>query len=320
MNKILVIILAFLIASPSLIAEDVVLVAAKLKIDAYSTKDMTYLGQFIDLSKIMKPTCMTESQDGKLIVAGVGLATTTTDNIVIKIDKDGSFDSIDYLYQQEKNGPISLPEAIIELDDGTIVLLASKGKVFKFSSNGGEPEDFLKPGEEQSSRRITYIFKHENTVVLASSSPEHLLIQYDKSGEFIENLTTGNEDIKTPIHVSKAKGGYIMVALALIEVNGQKKQVSTLLKLDETLVFTKKLISDNDIEKKSLLKPTLALEDGETGKFLILDEGRNRTGTASYDDNLELFSKDGQYEKSLGTYKDTSVSNIIIYKNSTKKW
>jgi len=323
MNKILAIILAFLLTSPILMAEDLVLVAAKLKIDAYSSKDMTYLGKFVDLSKVMKPTCMTTSKDGELIVAGTGLSTGAEKNIIIKIPKDGNLDNMKVLFKQtSRNTPIDIPKAIIELDDGSIILFDSaKHKIFKFASTGGDPIDFLKAGEEQASpARVNTIFKYNDSIVVASSDPAYTLVEYDQSGSLLENLTVGNDWIRNPFHISKVNGGYIMVALALVDVGDTKKQVSTLLKLNDSLILTDTLISDADIEKKSLLRPRFALKSEDSGKYLIIDEGRNRSGTVSYDDNLELFSKDGTYEKSLGTYQDTLLNHIMLFKDSTKKW
>ena len=323
MNKILAIVLTFLITTPFLFAEDVVLVAAKLKIDAYSPKDMSYLGKFADLTEVMKPTCMTISKDGKLIVAGIGLHQSSQKNIIIKLDMDGNVDNMEVLFQQtERNNPIDIPKSIVELDDGSIVLFDdAKNKIFKFSPTGEFLGDFFKEGEKQpDASRINSIFRYYNNVVVAASDPTYKLVEYDSSGVLATNLTIGNEYIRNPFHISKISGGYIMVALALVEVDGVSKQVSTLLQLTPDLLFVKKLISDEDIDKNTLLRPRFALKNEDTGKFLIIDEGRSRINTDSYDDNLELFSSDGKYEKSLGTYQDTLLNHIILFENSTKTW
>jgi hypothetical protein len=323
MNKILVLLITFFTINTLLMAEDVVLLAAKLKIDAYSPKDMSYLGKFADLKTIMKPTCMAISKDGKLIVAGTALPQTDKKNIIIKLNTDGDINTVEYLFSQDAlANPIDTPKSIVELDDGSLVVFdQGKKDLFKFSATGEFQGTFLQAGVNQADYgTISSIFKYGSDVVVTSSDPNHKLVEYDSTGAFVTNLTDGNGYIRTPFHVSKTSNGYIMVALGLVEVNGVEQQTSTLLQLDNDLLFVKKLISDSDIEKKSLLRPRFALKNEETGQYLIIDEGRSRASTVSYDDNLELFSSTGVYEKSLGTYEDTLLRYILLFNGSTKKW
>ena len=320
MSKVLVIVLTFLLLNTFLMAEDVILVAAKVKIDAYSPKDMKYLGKFADLKDLIKPTCMAVASDGKLIVAGSALSYTARKSI-IKLNSDGTLDKV--LFENTGyNTPIDTPKAIVELDDGSLVIWDSGNKkVFKISSTGEFLGDFFQAGADKAElSRVSTIFKYNSDIVVAASDPDYKLVEYDSNGVFITNLTDGNEYIRNPFHVSKISNGYIMVALALVEIDGTEEQISTLIELDDELIFVKKLISDTDIKKKSLLRPRFALKNEATGKYLIIDEGRNRGTTKSYDDNLELFSPDGRYEKSLGTYEDTLLRHIILFKGSTKKW
>ncbi len=320
MNKVLVMILAFLLINTALMAEDVILVAAKVKIDAYSPKDMKYLGKFADLKELLKPTCMAISSDDKLIVAGSALSYTARESI-IKLNSDGTLDKV--LFENTGyNTPIDTPKAIVELDDGSLVVFdTGNKKVFKISKTGEFLGDFFQVGSDKAElSRISTIFKYGSDIVVAASDPDYKLVEYDANGVFVTNLTDGNEYILNPFHISKTDNGYIMVALALIDINGTKEQISTLIQLDNDLILVKKLISDNDIKKKSLIRPRFALKNESTGKYLIIDEGRNRGTTKSYDDNLELFSPDGRYEKSLGTYEDTLLRHIILFKGSTKKW
>ena len=320
MKKMILILLSMIFFTVSLAAEDVVLVAVKVKIDAYSAKDMKYLGVFADLKDTLKPTCMTVSKDGKLIVAGSPVSFDSP-SVVIKLNKDGSLDKV--LFTNDSyNSPIRTPKSIVELDDGSLVLfdIGSK-KIFKISANGNLEGEFIASDAEKSDPdRITSIFDYEGDIVVASSDPANKLVEYDQNGNFVTNLTDGNEYIKKPIHISKAGNGYIMIASASVDVGDVKKQISTLIQLDNDLMFVKKLIADTDIEKKTLLRPTLAIKNKVSGKYIIIDEGRNRGTTKSYDDNLELFSSDGKYEKSLGTYEDTLLRSIIWFEGSTKKW
>jgi len=321
MNKFLVIILTFLSVNSFLIAEDVILLAAKVKIDAYSPKGMKYLGKFADLKEIMKPTCMTVSKDGKLIVAGTALPQVTDKNIIIKLNTDGTMDKV-LFKNTSNNNPIDLPKSIVELDDGSLVLFDSgKKNIYKFSPDGDFLGEFISDGADKAElSRVTSIFKYNSNVVVAASDPNYKLVEYDNNGDFFTNLTDGNEYIRNPFHVSKTKNGYIMVALALVTIDGVESQYSTLLELDNELVLVKKLISDNDIKKNTLIRPRFALKNEETGEYLIIDEGRNRQSTTSYDDNLELFTSDGRYQKSLGTYEDTFLRHILFFEGSTKNW
>jgi len=325
MIKTVILLISMLLLSTLAIAEDVVLVAVKVKIDAYSAKDMRYLGVFANLNKILKPTCMVKSKNGKLIVAG-SPASFNEANIIVSINPDGSFDKVIFK-NDTNNSPISTPASIVELDDGSFVIYdIGKKKLFKISQSGEFLGEFLKPDAERpDSRRITSVFKYGTDLVVMSSDPDYKLVEYDQEGNLVTNLTTGNEYIQTPMHVSEISNGYIMVALAQVEVEKEdgeriKLNKTTLIQLDKDLLFIKKLIDDNEIISESLIRPTLAIKNKITGEFIIIDEGRNRGTTRSYDDNLELFSSDGKYQKSLGTYEDTLLRSILWFEGSTKKW
>ena len=292
-------------------ATDIIIVAAGPKLDTYDAETMNYLGVFSDMRKddsmILTPSAVLQTKDGSLLVAG-GVSANKFDGkyiSLVKIGTDGELEEL-LVKQDSKNAPINSPKRLLELTNGDILVLDHTGRIDRFSATGEHKGDFFDSSVGDNKARkdtIEDIILFEGGVVVTAYQRDKKFMKYSESGVFEANYSTGNDDVKNPSTITPLKNGKYL----LVDIGYTPKKVEL---LDDTLIY------ESDVIVEGVMKPTLAIKNELTEEYLVIDEGRTRE--SSYDDNLELFGKDGVYQKSKGTYKDGLLRSMIFFKGSTK--
>lgn len=293
---------------------EIILVAARQKLDAFSAKDGVYLGKFSDLkdengNSLLTPHAMLKTSDNKILVAGYGSPINGEHVRMVKLNLDGTFDKI-FFKQSTPNITLNKPTRIIELSDGSIMVFESSNKkIFKFNSDGSLIGEFLATDTnlETGKRNDIILFKEGgvDTVVITSSDVSKKILQYNLDETLKNDLTPISAEIKNPAYISKMSDGkYLIVD---ITYNPKKLMI-----LDKDFYFEKIIVENG------LMKSTFAVENELTKEIVVIDQGR--VSEKSYDDNVEVFGTDGKFIKSVYTYDDGVLRNLMYINGITKKW